>query len=152
MGPPHWRHPAFHSVDFAVELRTAAGPIFTVSWESPGEIEGLGLREGPAVGMAISDDALAAVWDVSPTAPWQRVIGGRVNSVQLLYQPWDGRGPLWCRRIEMNVHDHTVIFLLAEGSSDSDSLVPSANNIAVRFDHSSEIAGSGRTAPICSSA
>ena len=60
-----WRHPACDTVDFAVELETQTGGSFAVSWESPGRVEGLGLRELPALDNAFSEDAAVALWDVT---------------------------------------------------------------------------------------
>lgn len=128
---PSWRHPACDTVDFAVEFFTETGPVFTASWDSPGAREGLGLREGSAVGMAVADAANAAIWDVSQTMQWRDLVGCRVDSVELCYEPWDETGALWCRRIDLKIGAKPVTLLLAEGVWDSDELAPSADNVAV---------------------
>ena len=131
---PCWRHPACHTVDHAVELRTASERVFTASWESPGRIEGLGLRELPAIGSAVDEDRDVAIWDVSATPGWRSLIGGRVSSVDLHYERWDGSGALWCRRIDLRIDGRPVVLLLAEGKPWTEDLAPSADNVAVLFD------------------
>src|SRR5437763_8323129 len=44
-----WRHPSCDTVDWAVELLTQSGRYFTVSWDSPGMQEGIGLRKLSAI-------------------------------------------------------------------------------------------------------
>lgn len=130
---PTWVHEACDTVDFAVELVTESGRRFTASWESPGWVEGLGLRELPAIGTAVSETAQAAIWDVSERSRWSELIGHRVDVAELCYEPWDTSGALWCRRIDLRFEGHDVSLLLAEGPFDVDCLAPSADNVAVVF-------------------
>lgn len=130
---PCWLHPACDSVDFAVEFRTEAGRVFTASWDSPGDKEGIGLREGPALGMAVTEEAVAAIWDVSGTVQWRDLIGRRVDSVELMYQTWNSSESLWCQRIDLVIERRLVTLLLADGALDGDALAVSADNIAAVF-------------------
>lgn len=130
---PTWAHAACHSVDFAVELLTGTGARFTVSWESPGMREGLGLREFEAVGTAVGADADVAIWDVSHQPQWRELMEKLVESVDLCYEPWGHSEALWCRRTDLRVGGRGIALLLAEGVWQSDDLVPSADNVAIVF-------------------
>ena len=131
---PTWRHPACDTIDFAVEVQTASGRCFTVAWESPGEREGLGLRELPARGNAFREDTEVAVWDVTRSNGWRDVASRVVTGVVMRYLPWDTEGALWCDWLSIEFQTQTVEFLLAEGQADKpDTPQPSANNIAVIF-------------------
>lgn len=130
---PTWRHSACDTVDYAVEFRLDIGAVFTVSWDSPGAREGVGLRVGAAVGMAVTELANAAIWEVSHQAGWRELVGRKFTSAELVYEPWDGAESLWCRRIDLEVEAEPVTLLLAEGVWNSDALAPSADNIAVIF-------------------
>ena len=99
---PTWRHPSCDTVDMAVELHTESGRKFTVAWESPGRIEGLGLRGMPAMGTAVSEGADLAVWDVSERSAWVNLIGQDVRTVTLHYEPWGEGAALWCRWITIS--------------------------------------------------
>jgi len=130
-----WRYPACDSVDFAVELETSSGRYFTVSWDSPGHVEGLGLRELRAVGNAFDDDAAVALWDVTERSNWSDLIGKTVTEVDLHYQPWGGDSEAyWCDWVTVGFDGAEVSFLLADvEGADSDVPVPSADNVAVVF-------------------
>jgi hypothetical protein len=130
---PCWQHVACHTVEFAVEFSILDGGVFTVSWDSPGSTEGIGIKEGRAVGLAVTDTSSAAVWNVSHTEQWRQLVGLPINSVLLQYEPWDANGAWWCPQIELNIGGSFVGLLLAEGPWDSDRAVPSADNIAVTF-------------------
>lgn len=130
---PSWRHPACDTVDHAVELQTASGRHFTASWESPGRIEGLGLRELPAIGAAVLPEGQAAIWVVSTEPGWRNLIGQTITSAELRYEPWEKSGALWCRRIDLRVDDAPVVLILAEGRYGADDMAPSADNVAVLF-------------------
>jgi hypothetical protein len=135
---PTWRHPACDTVDFAVELETPSGRCFTVAWESPGTREGLGLRELRALGNAFRGDTDVAVWDVTDQQEWRDLVGKSVSRVVMHYEPSDSTGALWCSWITVEIAAKTVEFLLAEGQADQpDSLLPSANNVAVIFEPAS---------------
>lgn len=136
---PTWRHAARDTVDYAVEFRTHTGAAFTAAWDSPGAREGLGLRVGEAIGMAVTESANAAIWDVSEQAGWRELLGRQFTSVELVYEQWDKAEALWCRRIDLEIDAEPVTFLLAEGVWNSDTLAPSADNIAVVFGSSVEV-------------
>lgn len=132
---PTWSHSTCDSVDHAVELETSDGARFTVSWESPGTIEGLGLRELPAIGSAVSVDAGVAVWDVSDTKQWRAVRDAEVTAVEMHYEQWDDSGEaLWCSWITVEFGDHSVGFVLGEADRAKGSVLPSADNVAVIFE------------------
>lgn len=80
---PTWRHPACDTTDFAVELETGSGSCFTISWESPGEREGLGIRELPAEGNAYRDDTEVAIWDVTSSHDWRDLLPSVVTNVEM---------------------------------------------------------------------
>lgn len=130
---PTWRHSACDTVDYAVEFRTDTGAAFTASWDSPGAREGLGMRVGEAVGMAVTESANAAIWEVAQQTGWRGLLGRQFTSVELVYEQWDKAEALWCRRIDLEIEAEPVTFLLAEGVWNSDTLAPSADNIAVIF-------------------
>lgn len=132
---PTWTHSACDSIDYAVELETSDGARFTVSWDAPGMMEGLGLRELPAIGNAFRDDAHVAVWDVSDTARWKAARDSEVTSVEMHYERWyeSGEG-LWCSWISVELGGIVIEFVLGEGGRGTDRVAPSANNVAVIFD------------------
>lgn len=127
-----WRHRVGDDVGHAVEFRTVSGSVFTASWESPGEAEGIGLRACSAIGAAVVVDGNVAVWDVSSTPRWRRLIGKQIDSVDLRYEAWDDC--LWCQRIDLGIGAHRVGLHLAEVGRQSGELAPSSDNIVVTFD------------------
>jgi hypothetical protein len=129
---PPWRFSSFDSVDFAVELFTTCNRVFSVVWDPPGVHEGLGLREGPAIGTAIRPDINVAVWDVSHASRWETFVGEPVTDVALHYRPWEPEG-FWCPRISISCGDCTVELCLGEGHHDDQALRRSGDNIAVVF-------------------
>lgn len=132
---PTWSRPACHSVDHAVELETSDGALFTVSWDSPGMEEGLGLRELPALGKAVRVDADVAVWDVSDAPPSWAVRGADVSAVEMHYERWDEAGEaLWCSWITIDFGGHAVEFVLGESDRATEAVLPSADNVAVIFE------------------
>jgi hypothetical protein len=131
---PTWAYVSCDSVDFAVELMTQSDRFFTVSWESPGTREGIGLRELSALGNAVAEDHASAVWDVSDRSRWQQFVGGPVRNVKLKYEPWGHGKALWCTNITIAFDDGNVSFELAECSKSDPALVPSVDNIAVMFE------------------
>lgn len=141
-GPRHvvnegeWQEPSFRfgfgdSVDYGVELKTACGRLFTVSWDSPGCHEGIWLRELPLVGEAVLANANAAIWDVSGAGRWDRFIGCEISDVWLHYRPWVSDDGYWCTRVTLTI-DGSDVQLLA-GQADAGQLAPAADNIAVLF-------------------
>ncbi len=130
---PTWRHAACDSVDFGVEIETVTGRRFTVSWETPGWREGLGLRELPLLGNAVDRDARVAIWDVTTRSSWAELVGQQVTSVELHYEPWDESGAVWCSWISVRIGARNVEFVLGDGSSEGDEIAPAADNVAVIF-------------------
>jgi hypothetical protein len=59
LASPTWRCESFDWADYAVELTTTAGRVFTASWDSPGFHEGIWLQEVPALGTACVAHQLA---------------------------------------------------------------------------------------------
>ena len=131
---PTWRHPSCDTVDFAVELATGSGRHFTVSWESPGMKEGIGLRELPAIGTAVDERADAAIWDVTARSGWRDVVGQEVTDVVLHYEEWGEGAARWCSWITMQAERTRVELILGEGRYNVDTGPdPSADNVAVLF-------------------
>ena len=86
MSDAEWRAPTFRCAfgdcaDFGVELETACGRLFTVSWDPPGWHERIWLSEGP---LAVLDGVESAIWDVSRAGRWDRFIGQEVSGVTVL--------------------------------------------------------------------
>jgi hypothetical protein len=88
---PTWRCGSFDWADYAIELTTTAGRVFTVSWDSPGFHEGIRLREVPALGTACTEDANVTLWDVSQASRWDEFIGVEITDVTLHPLPADAR-------------------------------------------------------------
>ncbi len=132
LADPYWQHPSCDTVDFAVQFTTATGRVFTVSWENPGRIEGIGLREVAAVGQALSESANAAAWDVTNEATWSDLIGEVIEEVHLEYESWaENSSAQWCKEITLRIGDANISMQLAEGEFGTDRVVPSSDNIAV---------------------
>jgi hypothetical protein len=129
LASPAWRGPPFDWADHAVEFTTETGRVFTCSWDSPGDHEGIWLPEVSARGAAFPTDANVAVWDVSHTGRWDTLMAAVVTDVDLHYAPWADEG-YWCSRITIAVGDRQVELLLGDADGDG-RLVPSADNIAV---------------------
>jgi hypothetical protein len=130
---PTWRFPGCDSVDHAVELTIGDGRRFTVTWDPPGWIEGIGLREQPAIGYAVSDTADVALWDVSDRSGWSSLVGSVLTGVEMHYHPWINPTGFWCSRVTLDLGPHRVELLLGEAHIDG-QIAPSADNIVVFFD------------------
>lgn len=132
-----WQEPSFRyevgdSTDYGVELQTACGRVFTVSWDSPGWHEGIWLRELPLVGEAVLPNANTAIWDVSHAGRWDRFVGHEISDVRLHYRPWAPDDGYWCTRITVTVCGGDVQFLGGQAGT-GQTLAPSADDIAVLF-------------------
>jgi hypothetical protein len=132
-----WREPSFQyafgdCVDYGVELETAGGRVFTVSWDSPGWREGIWLRELPLAGEAVLADASTAIWDVSRAGRWDRFIGHEISGVELHYRPWAPDDGYWCTRVTVTVCGTDIQFLGGQAEA-GQTLAPSADDIAVLF-------------------
>jgi hypothetical protein len=132
-----WQKPSFRyafgdCTDHGVELETACGRVFTVSWDSPGWHEGIWLRELPLVGEAVLAEVNTAIWDVSRAGRWDRFIGHEISRVQLHYRPWAPGDGYWCTRITVTVCGSDIEFLGGQAEA-GQILAPSADDIAVLF-------------------
>lgn len=77
---------------FGLELEGDDGFVWSVTWDPPGETEGLSLDYVPLIGNALSEHVGVAIWDVSNRAPWQDLLGKPVTRVDVDYEPWDESG------------------------------------------------------------
>ncbi|WP_163511309.1 hypothetical protein [Fodinicola acaciae] len=87
---PIWRLSGFDSIDYGVELAFAGDRTFSVSWDSPGSHEGIGIREVGLAGYAVAEDADIAVWSVASRSSWSQYIGNTVRDVMMHYTAWLG--------------------------------------------------------------
>lgn len=127
---PTWQHDDFDAIDYGFEITTESGLAFSVTWDPPGDRQGIGLRRLPLLGSGVRADADVAVWTVTGCAVWTPVVGTVVTGVDLHYVPWDEQGgSLWCPRITL----HCGLSLVEVVSADSVAgvLNPSADNVAV---------------------
>lgn len=126
-----WLCNGFDAVDYGFEVLTDAGAVFSLTWDPPGEREGIGLQRTPMLGSGVRRDADVAIWDVGERAPsWAPMVGRRVTGVDLHYVPWEeGRGSFWCPRITIRGEGNLVEVVL--GDWRDGVLVPSADNVAV---------------------
>lgn len=118
-------------MEYGIELETESGAIFSLTWDPPGEREGIGLQRIPMLGSGVRRDADVAIWDVSGRSPsWKLMVGRRITSVDLHYIPWDAEsGSLWCPHIKFRGGNSEVEVILAD--SEGGGLAPSADNVAV---------------------
>ncbi|MFF5233918.1 hypothetical protein [Dactylosporangium sp. NPDC000521] len=129
---PSWRYEGFDSIDYGVEFECVDGRVFSVTWQSPGWIEGLIFWEQPLIGNAVVSDAAVAVWDVSSRSGWQDFVGRTVRGVHLRYEPWSDEG-YWCRQVVISFRRGDVALVLGEARAPDWRLEPSADNVAVIF-------------------
>lgn len=130
---PMWRYPGFDSIDYGVELETEEGRVFSITWDPPREIEGIGIRELPLLD-TLRPGAAVAIWDVSEEDNWRDVRGRHIVAVELKYLPWSGTsGGFWCPGVILRFGEYPVVFALADAGA-ADELAPSADNVAVIFD------------------
>ncbi len=129
---PVWQHDACDCANHGVELETSAGRVFSATWDPPGSMEGIGLREEPLLGAAVRPSADVAVWDVTERSRWGAFVGKLVREVRLHYQPWEDPAGFMCPRITLDFGDGVVELLLGDVGKDG-VLSPSADNIAVLF-------------------
>ncbi len=132
-----WQEPPFRyefgdCADYGVELETACGRVFTVSWDSPGWHEGVWLRELPLVGEAVLADANTAIWDVSRAGRWDRFIGYEISDAQLHYLPWAPNDGYWCPCVTITMRGSDIQLLGGQAEA-GQTLAPSADSIAVLF-------------------
>lgn len=128
---PTWRFAGFDTLDYGLEIATTSGLVFSLTWDPPGDHEGIGLQPTPMIGSGVRPDAYVAVWDLScARGSWTHIIGTRVTRVDLHYLPWDkAGGPLWCPRITICCERGSVDVVM--GTARDGQLVPSADDVAV---------------------
>lgn len=128
---PTWLHDGFDALDYGLELTTDSGITFSLTWDPPGDHEGIGLQRVPMLGSGVRDDTDVAIWAVGDRALcWQGMVGELVTAVDLHYLPWDpGLESLWCPRITIRSECGRVEVVM--GDSDNEALAPSADNVAV---------------------
>jgi hypothetical protein len=132
-----WQEPSFRyesgdCADYGVELETRCGRLFTVSWDSPRQHEGLWLRELPLIGEAVSAEANTAIWEVSRAGRWDQFIGQEIFDAQLHYRPWAPNDGYWCAHVTLII-DGSDVQLLGGQAEAGQRLAPSADNVAVIF-------------------
>ena len=103
-----------------------------MTYDPPGNHEGIGLRESPLLGSAFTANLDCAVWDVSNSSGWAGLLGKSVSRVHLWYEPWGSEG-LWCPRISLHFDAEVVEIVLAQGQRKGPPMAPSADNLCVRF-------------------
>ena len=131
---PTWRYPGAESVVYGLELETDGGRVFSITWDPPGPIEGIGIREEPLIGHALRPESAIAVWDVSEQSRWQEHLGDVVSAVTMHYEPWDDdSGAWWCDRITVLIGPSVVEILLAEVAFETKQIARSADEIVVLF-------------------
>lgn len=130
-GEPTWLHDGCDALDYGFEVETESGATFSLTWDPPGEHEGIGLQRIPMLGSGVRADADVAIWDVGGRAPsWMPVLGERIFGVDLHYVPWDkNQGSLWCPHITFRSEGGRVEVVM--GDVNDGVLVPSADNVAV---------------------
>lgn len=128
---PTWLHDGFDALDYGFEIITQSGVTLSLTWDPPGDYEGIGLQPVPMIGSSIRSDADAAIWAVGDrAAPWALMVGRLITAVELHYVPWDQeRGSMWCPRITLHFEQGRVEVVL--GDSEDGRLVPSADSVAV---------------------
>lgn len=132
-----WAEPSFRYefgdwTDYGLELETACGRLFTVSWDTPGWHEGIWLRELPLLGEAVLADASTAIWDVSRAGRWDRFIGNEISDVKLHYREWGPDDGYWCNRVTITIGGSDIQLLGGQPSAEQ-TLAPAATSIAVLF-------------------
>jgi hypothetical protein len=128
---PTWLYGGFDAMDYGLEVTADSGAAFSLTWDLPGDREGIGLQRTPMLGSGVRSDADVAIWDVGERASsWTPMVHRRVTGVDLHYVPWDeARGSLWCPHITLHCDEGQVEVVM--GDSDNGRLLPSADNVAV---------------------
>jgi hypothetical protein len=128
---PTWLYDGFDAVDYGFEVITESEARFSLTWDPPGEHEGIGLQPVPMLGSGVPSDADVAVWTLGDRAgTWTPMIGRLITAVDLHYVQWDQeRGSMWCPHITLHSEQGRVEVVM--GDSQDGTLVPSADNVAV---------------------
>jgi hypothetical protein len=131
---PCWSYPGFDTLDFGLEIESTAGEIYSVTWDPPGNHEGIGISKALMVPSGLAQDAPAAIWDVTERSRWKAFVGRSIDSITMNYLPWSTQGEFWCTRITIEISDTKIQLLLADGKGEDDpAIYPSADNVAVIF-------------------
>lgn len=126
---PTWREAGFDAVDFGIELSTDAGTTFSLTWDSPGDHEGVGLRAVPLLGNGVSREADVAIWPVTKrTTDWVRLACAPLAGVELHYSRW-ASGGFWCPHVAFHTEDASLHVVL--GDTRDGVLGYSSDNLAV---------------------
>lgn len=128
---PLWSCPGFDAVDYGIDLVMEDGRIFSVTWDTPGRFEGIGIRAEPLLSSGFLADADVAIWDVSRKRRWQDKCTRQVTQVDLNYEPWGLGGGFWCPSIRISFQGSSIELELGEPGTDCVP-IPSSNNIIVR--------------------
>lgn len=131
LNDPTWLFDGFDALDYGLEMTTDSYATFPLTWDPPGDREGIGLQPTPMLGSGVRSDADVAIWDVGKRpSGWVPMVGRRVTGVALHYVPWDeGTGSLWCPHITLHFEEGPVEVVMADAHDGV--LVPSADNVAV---------------------
>lgn len=125
---PTWRHAGFDAIDYGLEFRTDRGHTVSLTWDPPGQHEGIGLHDCAMLGSLVAEDADVAIADVSgDTRVWADLLDGALAGVELHYRPWPSGG-FWCERITFVGRTRVDIVL---GDASDGVLVPAADNVAI---------------------
>lgn len=122
---PTWHHEHGDSADFGIEPSDQNGRTFSITWDPPGEREGLGMQATPLIGSAFTPGGDFAVWELTNRSRWTPHIGQPVTDVALHYRPWSGDAGYWCSQITLTVGGAPIIVLLAEINPTGGDIVPS---------------------------
>jgi hypothetical protein len=128
---PTWLYDGFDAMDFGLEVTTESDAAFSLTWDPPGDREGIGIQRIAMLGSGVRSDADVGIWEVSERATsWTPMVGKRVTVVDLHYVPWDKeRGSLWCPHITFHGEAGRVEVVM--GDAQNGVLVSSADNVAV---------------------
>jgi hypothetical protein len=131
---PSWARPGFDTLDWGLEIEFAEGEVFSVTWDPPGNHEGIRICNVPIASSTLVEDTPTAIWDVSERSRWKDFIGKSIDSITLNYFPWNRQGGFWSTRITIEIADSKIHFLLACGKGEDDpAIYPSANDVVVIF-------------------
>jgi hypothetical protein len=127
---PSWARAGFDTLDFGLELETDRGATFTVSWDPPGDRDGVSIAQAP---LRFTGSPIA-IWDVTKRSRWSALVGQPVADVTLHYRPWGNGAGFWCSRISLLISGVSVHLFLGEGHAEDDPAVYlSGDNVAVVF-------------------
>ncbi|MBB5800468.1 hypothetical protein F4560_000236 [Saccharothrix ecbatanensis] len=128
---PAWRYDGFDAVDHGVEFETESGLVFSLTWDPPGDQEGIGLRNVAMLDAYLNPEVDVAIWSVGDRGDtWAPLAEAPVTDVQLHYYPWEGGlSGFWCPHITF--HTATASVQVVLGDANNGTLDHSSDNIAV---------------------